>query len=63
LFKYSFPFLLLADSALYKINNAVMPVLLSGTVEFVRNAQVSALDKFYCIKMYLGDIAWGAVEG
>jgi hypothetical protein len=48
LFKYCFPFPCWADSALYKINNTVMPILLAGTVEFVHIEQVSTLDKFYC---------------
>jgi hypothetical protein len=37
-----------AYSALYKINNTVMPVILAGTIEFVHTEQVSTLDKFYC---------------
>jgi hypothetical protein len=45
-FKYCFPFPRWADSALYKINNTVMPILLAGTIEFVHIEQVSALFTF-----------------
>jgi hypothetical protein len=44
-FKYCFPFPRWADSALYKINNTVMPIL-AGTIEFVHIEQVSALFMF-----------------
>jgi hypothetical protein len=42
-FKYCFLFPHWADSAVYKINNTVMPVLLAGTIEFVHIEQVSAI--------------------
>jgi hypothetical protein len=61
-FKHCFPFPRWADSTLYKINNTVMPILLAGTIEFVQNELVSALDKFYYIKVDLGGIGWGDVD-
>jgi hypothetical protein len=45
-FKYCFPFLRWADSALCKINNTIMLIHLDGTIEFVHIEQVSTLDKF-----------------
>jgi hypothetical protein len=41
-FKYCFPFPRWADSASYKINNIVMPILLAWSIEFVHIEQVSA---------------------
>jgi hypothetical protein len=45
-FKYCFPFPRCADSALYKINNTVMPILLAETIVVVHIEQVSPLFTF-----------------
>jgi hypothetical protein len=45
-FKYWFPFPRWVYSALYKINNTVMPILLAETIECVHIEQVSALFTF-----------------
>jgi hypothetical protein len=45
-FKYCFPFPRWADSASYKINDTLMPILLAGTIEFVHIEQVFALFTF-----------------
>jgi hypothetical protein len=54
-FKYCFPFTRWADSALYKINTTVMPILMVGTIEFVHIEPYSrsALDKFYLLNITL----------
>jgi hypothetical protein len=56
-FIYYFPFQRWTDSALYKPNNTIMPILMDGTIEFLHTEQVSALFTFrlgqvYCTKSY-----------